>query len=66
MPNNFWMIVSNLENFQITRDKGFTCQGLKPQHRRKIQRIEPGDRVLFYVSGDQYFTGTATAMRHST
>ena len=61
MPNNFWMIVSNPENFRITRDLGFTSQGLKAQHRRKVQRIEPGDRVLFYVSGDRRFTATATA-----
>ena len=55
------MIVSNPENFQITKELGFTRQGLKSQHRRKIQRIESGDRVLFYVSGDRRFTGTATA-----
>ena len=61
MPHNFWMIVSNPENFRITRDLGFTSQGLKAQHRRKVQRIEPGDRVLFYVSGDRRFTATATA-----
>jgi hypothetical protein len=61
MPHNFWMIVSNPENFQITKELGFTKQGLKSQHRRKIQRIESGDRVLFYVSGARRFTGTATA-----
>ncbi len=61
MPHNFWMIVSNLVNFGITRDLGFTTQGLKAQHRRKIQRIESGDRVLFYVSGARRFTATATA-----
>lgn len=61
MAQNFWMIVSSLENFQITRDLGFTAQGLKAQHRRKIQRIENGDRVLFYVYGSRKFTATATA-----
>ena len=61
MANNFWMINSNAENFRITQDLGFTSQGLKAQHRRKIQRIEPGDRVLFYVSGMRRFTATATA-----
>ena len=61
MPHNFWMIVSNPVNYGITRDLGFTTQGLKEQHRRKIQRIESGDRVLFYVSGARRFTATATA-----
>ena len=61
MPHNFWMIVSNPDNFRITRNLGFTTQGLKSQHRRKMQRIESGDRVLFYVSGARRFTATATA-----
>ena len=61
MANNFWMIISNRENFGITKNLGFTKQGLKAQHRRKLQRIENGDRVLFYVSGDRRFTATATA-----
>ena len=61
MSNNFWMIVSSPENFRITRELGFTAQGLKAQHRRKVQRIEAGDRVLFYVSGARRFAATATA-----
>jgi len=61
MAHNFWMIISNPNNFRITEKLGFTKQGLKSQHRRKIQRIENGDRVLFYVSVDRYFTATATA-----
>ncbi len=61
MPHNFWMIVSNVENFQVTKDLGFTLQALKAQHRRKIQRIGYGDRILFYVSQARRFTATATA-----
>ena len=61
MAHNFWMIISNPNNFRITEKLGFTKQGLKSQHRRKMQRIENGDRVLFYVSVDRYFTATATA-----
>jgi len=61
MPRNFWMIACNEENFRITRDLGFTIQGLKAQHRRKVQRIEPGDRILFYVYGIRRFPATATA-----
>ena len=60
MPRNFWMIASNEANFNITQQLGFVTQGLKSQHRRKVQRIEVGDRVLFYVTGVRKFTGTAT------
>ena len=61
MAHNFWMIITNPNNFRITQELGFTKQGLKSQHRRKIQRIENGDRLLFYVSVDRRFTATATA-----
>jgi EVE domain len=59
MPRNFWMIVCNEENFHITKNLGFTIQGLKAQYRRKVQRVEAGDRLLYYVSGIRRFTATA-------
>ena len=61
MPQNYWMIVRNPANYLITHARGFTVQGLKAQHRRKVQRIGSGDRILFYVSSDRRFTATATA-----
>jgi hypothetical protein len=60
MPRNFWMVVCNEENFRITKELGFTVQGLKAQHRRKVQRVESADRLLFYVTGIRRFTATAT------
>ena len=62
MPHNFWMVVCNQTNFGITRDMGFKLLGLKGQHRRKVQRIGSGDRILFYVTHLRRFTATATAM----
>ena len=60
MPRNFWMITSNEENFNITRGLEFTKQGLKSEYRRKVQRVEKDDRLLFYVFGIRKFTATAT------
>lgn len=60
MPRNFWMITCNEENFNITRDLDFKQQGLKSEYRRKVQRVEKDDRLLFYVSGIRKFTATAT------
>lgn len=61
MPKNYWMVVTSLENFEITRKLGFTVQGLKAHHQRKVQRIEPGDRILYYIGGaNKYFAATAT------
>ena len=61
MPQNFWMIVCNPDNFRITQERGFNLQGLKAQHRRKIQRVGTGDRILYFVSHVRRFTATATA-----
>lgn len=63
MPHNFWMINCNKQNFKITEHLGFTQQGLKAEYRRKVQRVEPGDRIIFYVSGDRVFTATATVTK---
>ena len=60
MPNSYWMVVTTLENFEITRKLGFTIQGLKPYHRRKVQRIGPGDQLLYYLTGIRRFAATAT------
>lgn len=60
MPHNFWMINSNPHNFNITRRLGFTAQGLKAEYRRKVQRVEPGDRIIYYLTGIRAFAATAT------
>ena len=63
MPHNFWMINCNELNYNVTRQLGFTKQGLKSEYRRKVQRVEPGDRVIYYVTGSRVFTATATVTR---
>ena len=55
-------MINNEENFRITQSRGFIDLGLKAQHRRKVQRITEGDRVLLYVSHIRRFVATATAM----
>ena len=60
MPHNFWMINCNEANFNITRSLGFTRQGLKAEYRRKVQRVEPDDRIIYYVTGIRVFAATAT------
>ena len=63
MPHNFWMINCNEQNYNITRNLGFSKQGLKAEYRRKVQRVEPGDRIIYYVTGSRVFTATATVTR---
>lgn len=57
---NYWMLVSTPDNFEISRSMGFTTQGIKSRHRKKAERMKPGDRVLYYLTGQMAFAGTAT------
>jgi hypothetical protein len=56
----YWMIVTSPENFARTRELGFTVQGIKSRHRKKAEKMQEGDRVLWYLTGIQSFAGTAT------
>lgn len=56
----YWMVVSSPENFRKTRDHGFTIQGLKTRHRRRVETMRVGDRLLYYVTGRMGFAATVT------
>jgi predicted RNA-binding protein len=58
--SQYWMIVSSPENFRKTREHGFTAQGIKVRHRRRVETMRQGDRVLYYVAGRMAFAATAT------
>ena len=59
-PTNHWMIVTSPDNYERTRKLRFTQQGVKSRHRRKAERMAPGDRVCWYLTGIQSFAATAT------
>ncbi|MBI4499503.1 MAG: EVE domain-containing protein [Chloroflexi bacterium] len=54
------MLVSSLENFRISRELGFTLQGIKHRHRNKAEKMQPGDRIIYYVTGQMKIAGIAT------
>lgn len=56
----YWMIVTSPDNYARTRELGFTVQGIKSRHRKKAEKMQEGDRVLWYLTGIQSFAGTAT------
>ena len=60
MAKNYWMLVSSADNFETTRARGFTIQGIKKRHRKKAEAMQPGDRVVFYCTGVMGFAGTAS------
>jgi predicted RNA-binding protein len=52
-----WVLTGSLENFRATRERGFRVIGAKEGRRRMAEQIEPGDRIVFYVTGVQAFGG---------
>lgn len=56
----YWMIVSSPDNFRKTREHGYSIQGLKSRHRRRVETMRVGDRVLYYITGRMAFAATVT------
>ena len=56
----YWMVVSSPDNFRKTREHGFSIQGLKSRHRRRVETMRVGDRVLYYITGRMGFAATVT------
>jgi EVE domain-containing protein len=55
-----WLLVSTPDNFRRTREHGFNLQGVKSIHKRPVETMAPGDRLLYYVSGRMAFAASAT------
>ena len=49
MGKNYWMVVQTSENYGITEEMGFTMHGLGAKYRRRAQRMQPDDKMLFYL-----------------
>lgn len=55
-----WIIVGSPDNFQKTVELGFTVQGIKSRHRKKAERMKPGDKIVYYITGQKAFSAIAT------
>ena len=60
MGKNYWMVVESLDNHTITQGRGLDVIGFGQPFRRRVQRMQRGDMVLFYVSTIRKWTATAT------
>ena len=54
-----WILTGSLENFRINVERGFDVVGFKERRRRQAEEFEPGDEIVFYVTGVQAFGGIA-------
>jgi predicted RNA-binding protein len=52
-----WILTGSLENFRATREHGFRVIGAKEGRRGMAEQIEPGDRIVFYLTVVQAFGG---------
>ena len=59
-PRNYWMVVVRPEYYDVCAEKKFSVLGMGKQQRKRVQRMELGDRVLFYVAERMVFGAVAT------
>ena len=45
-----WILTGSAENFAATAERGFRLIGMKEGRRRMAEQIEPGDRIVFYLT----------------
>ncbi len=50
-----WILTGSPENFEATRERGFSLIGMKERRRNLAEQIEPGDRIVFYLTGLKQF-----------
>jgi hypothetical protein len=60
MGKNYWMVVETLENHRITREMSYKMIGFGQPFRRRVQRMQRDDMVLFYVNTIKAWTATAS------
>ena len=56
----YWIVVGSPDNFRIAIDRGFDLFGFKSTRRRQSSEMQPGDKLIFYLTGVKMFGGIAT------
>ncbi len=53
-----WILTGSPENYAATADHGFTVIGLKERNRNRALEIEPGDRIVLYLTTVKAFAAS--------
>jgi len=53
-----WILTGSPENYKATREHGFTVIGIKERNRPRALQIEPGDRIVLYLTKVMSFAGS--------
>ena len=59
MPNH-WIVVGSEENMRIAQARGFDVFGFKSTRGREAAQMQPGDKLIFYLTRIMKFGGVAT------
>lgn len=59
MPN-YWIVVGSQDNMRIAQERGFDLFGFKSTRRKEVAQMQPGDKLIFYLTGIMKFGGLAT------
>lgn len=59
MPTT-WILTGSPDNFEATRAHGFRLIGMKERRRGQAMEMEPGDRIVFYLTQVGRFAGSVT------
>jgi hypothetical protein len=54
-----WVLTGGIENFEIYVERNFDVIGMKEKRVRMAERMEPGDEIVFYVTGIKAFGAIA-------
>lgn len=53
-----WILTASPENHEATREHGFSVIGIKERNRARALQIEPGDRIVLYLTKVMAFAGS--------
>jgi hypothetical protein len=53
-----WILTGSPENHAATQDHGFSVIGLKERNRNRALEIEPGDRIVLYLTRVKAIAGS--------
>jgi len=55
----YWIVVGSEENMRIAESRGFDIFGFKSTRRSEVSTMEPGDKLIFYLTKIMKFGGLA-------
>jgi predicted RNA-binding protein len=57
--SRIWCLTTSPDNLARTAEHGWSVQGIKARREKTAKQIEPGDKVIYYVTQHVAFAATA-------